>query len=127
MRHRAGAVPGRAPKPIAFLLSPFVFAGLQVAASVLARPLDRTRTFGSPSLAFVLAILVDYALLGGSQVAVTTIIHLGTLAVALGLIATGTTRGRRDGAPSSASVRLGVLLWAAALLLPLVRHLSLPP
>lgn len=113
------------PKSIAFLLYPFVFAGLPIGAFVLARPLDRSRAFSSASLGFLIAIMVDYTFLGVSQIAVNTIIHLGTLAVALGLIAIGSTRSRQ-GTSTSAYARLGVLLWVTALLLPLVRHLPLP-
>lgn len=113
------------PKSIAFLLSPFVFAGLPIVAFLLARPLDRSRAFSSASLGFLIAIMVDYTFLGVSQIAVNTIIHFGALAAALGLIAIGTTRSRQ-GPPTSAYARLGVLLWVTALLLPLVRHLPLP-
>jgi len=115
-----------APKTIAFGLYPALFVGLPIVTYLLARPLGRTRAFVGGSLGFVAAVLLDYSYLGVSHLSLTMLVYRGALAVALGLIAAGSSRDERRDPEQVSHVRLGVLLWLVATLLPLLRHTPLP-
>ncbi|CCQ33801.1 hypothetical protein HLRTI_001720 [Halorhabdus tiamatea SARL4B] len=114
------------PKMIAFGLYPVLFVGLPVVTYLLARPLDRSRAFAGASLGFVAAVLLDYSYLGVSHLSLSMLVYRGTLAVALGLIAAGSSRTERCDPEQVSHVRLGVLLWVVATVLPLLRHTPLP-
>ncbi|MFW5974359.1 MAG: hypothetical protein ACOCPZ_03160 [Natrialbaceae archaeon] len=114
------------PKAIAFALYPALFVGLPVVTYLFARPLDRSRAFAGASLGFLVAVLLDYSYLGVSQISLTMFVFRGTLAVALGLIAAGSSRDERLDPAEVSHIRLGVLLWLVATLLPLLRHTPLP-
>lgn len=114
------------PKTIAFALYPALFVGLPVVTYLLARQLDRSRAFAGASLGFVAAVLLDYSYLGVTQLSLSMLVYRGALAVALGLIAAGSSRTERRDAEQVSHVRLGVLLWVVATLLPLLRHTPLP-
>ncbi|WEL18746.1 putative membrane protein [Halorhabdus sp. SVX81] len=115
-----------APKTIAFGLYPVLFVGLPTVTYLLARQLDRPRAFAGASLGFVAAVLLDYSYLGVSHLSLTMLVYRGALAVALGLIAAGSSRDERRDPEQVSHVRLGVLLWLVATLLPLLRHTPLP-
>ncbi|WP_430506368.1 hypothetical protein [Haloparvum sp. PAK95] len=117
---------GVPPKPVAFVLSPLLYVGLPVATGLLARPLDRTRAFAGASLGFLTALLVDYTYLGVTRLPLDLLVHRGTLAVALGLIAAGCTHLHRDRTDQHRYLRLGILLWVVATGVPLLRHTPLP-
>ncbi|WP_232702873.1 hypothetical protein [Halobacterium wangiae] len=114
------------PKGFAFLLYPVLFVGLPVTAYLLAGPLDRARAFGGASLGFIAAVLVDYTYLGVANIPLDVLVHRGALAVALGLVAVGGSRGERRDPEHADHVRSGVLLWLVATVLPLLRHTPLP-
>ena len=114
------------PKTIAFGLYPGLFVGLPVVTYLLARPLDRSRAFTGASLGFVAAALLDYSLLSVTHLSLSMLVYRGGLASALGLIATGSSREERRDPEQVSHVRLGVLLWLVATLLPLLRHTPLP-
>ncbi|WEL22560.1 hypothetical protein [Halorhabdus sp. BNX81] len=114
------------PKTIAFGLYPVLFVGLPTVTYLLARQLDRPRAFAGASLGFVAAVLLDYSYLGVSHLSLTMLVYRGALAVALGLIAAGSSRDERRDPEQVSHVRLGVLLWLVATLLPLLRHTPLP-
>ncbi len=113
------------PKAFAFALYPVLFAGLPATAYLLAQQLDRTRAFVGASVGFLAGILVDYSYLGVTNVPLDVLVHRGTLAVALGLVAVGGCRAERP-VDSPDHVRIGVLLWLVATVLPLLRHTPLP-
>ena len=115
-----------APKTIAFALYPVLFVGLPVVTYLFARPLARPRAFAGASLGFVIAVLLDYTYLGVTQLSLSMLVYRGALAVALGLIAAGSSRDERRDAERGSHVRLGVLVWAVGTLLPLLRHTPLP-
>ncbi|MFB6235400.1 MAG: hypothetical protein ABEH81_07590 [Halopenitus sp.] len=117
---------GLPPKPVAAALAPILYVGLPVATAWLARPLDRARSFAGASLGFLTGLLVDYTYLGVAQLPLDLLVHRGTLAVALGLIAVGATRLRRSEPDRLRQLRLGVLLWLVAIAVPLLRHTPLP-
>ncbi|MGZ0746551.1 hypothetical protein [Haloparvum sp. AD34] len=117
---------GVPPKPVAFVLSPLLYVGLPVATGLLARSLDRTRAFAGASLGFLTALLVDYTYLGVTRLPLDLLVHRGTLAVALGLIAAGCTHLHRDETDQHRYLRLGILLWVVATGVPLLRHTPLP-
>lgn len=114
------------PKTIAFGLYPALFVGLPIVTYLLARQLDRPRAFVGASLGFVAAALLDYSYLGVSHLSLSMLVYRGALAVALGLIAVGSSRDERRDPAQVSHVRLGVLLWLVATLLPLLRHTPLP-
>lgn len=114
------------PKTIAFGLYPALFVGLPTVTYLLARQLDRPRAFTGASFGFVAAVLLDYSYLGVSHLSLSMLVYRGTLAVALGLIAAGSSRTERRDPEQMSHVRLGVLLWLVATLLPLLRHTPLP-
>lgn len=117
---------GLPPKPVAFVLSPVLYVGLPVATALLARPLDATRAFAGASLGFLTALLVDYTYLGVTHLPLDLLVHRGTLAVALGLVAVGSSRLRRTETTRLRYLRLGLLLWLIATVMPLLRHTPLP-
>jgi len=114
------------PKTIAFGLYPVLFVGLPVVTSLLARPLDRSRAFAGASIGFLAAVLLDYSLLDVTHLSLSMLVYRGGLAAALGLIAAGSSREERHDPEQVSHVRLGVLLWLVATLLPLLRHTPLP-
>lgn len=114
------------PKVFAFALYPVLFAGLPVAAYLLARQLTRSRAFAGASGGFLAGVLVDYSYLGVTHVPLDVLVHRGALAVALGLVAVGSSRVERRAEDGPDHVRAGVLLWLVATVLPLLRHTPLP-
>lgn len=120
---RALAVP---PRPIAIALYPAVFVGLPVTAYVLSRHLDRPWAFAGATLGFLTAVLLDYTYLGIASIPLDVMVHRGTLAVALGLIAVGGSQTERHDPERVSHVRAGTLLWLVALVLPLLRFTPLP-
>lgn len=114
------------PKPVAIALYPVILAGIPIVTHLLARPLDRPRAFAGATLGFLTALLVDYTYLGVTHLPLDLLVHRGTLAVALGLIAVGSSRVGREEADRLRQPRLGVLLWLVAMIAPLLRHTPLP-
>lgn len=115
-----------APNTIAAVLHPFLLLGLPAVAYVLARDLDRSWAFAGAVLGFVVALLVDYTFLGVTAVPLDILVHRGAMAVALGFVAAGASRTERLNPAVRNHVRVGVLLWVAATLLPLLKHTPLP-
>lgn len=114
------------PKTFAFALYPALFVGLPAVAYVLARQIDRPRAFAGATVGFVAGVLWDYSYLGVTHVPLDVLVHRGALAVALGLIAVGSSCVEREADDGPDHVRAGVLLWLVATLLPLLRHTPLP-
>lgn len=120
---RSLAIP---PKVIAGLLYPVIFAGLPIVAYLLARQLNRPRAFSGASVGFMAAVLVDFTYLGVTHIPLDVLVHRGGLAVALGLIAIGSSRVERRDPDQVSHIQFGVLLWLVATILPLLRHSPLP-
>jgi len=114
------------PNWIAFVLYPVLFVGPPVLTYLLARPLDRPRAFSAASVGFLAAVLLDYSYLGVTHMPLGTLVHRGALAVALGLIAAGASRTEREDTSRVQHLRLGVLLWVGATVIPLLRFVPLP-
>lgn len=114
------------PKIIAALLYPVLFAGLPIGAYLLSRQLNRARAFSGASLGFLAAVLMDYTYLGVTHLPLDVLVHRGGLAVALGLIAIGSSHVERRDPERVSHVQFGVLLWLVATTLPLLRLSPLP-
>lgn len=109
------------PKMIVGVFYPFIFAGVPIFTYLLARQLDKPLAFAGASIGFFMAIMLDYTYLGVAVLPQDVLIHRGTLAVALGLIAVGASRTERHASVEAGHVRTGVLMWLVALGLPLLR------
>ncbi|MFW6448237.1 MAG: hypothetical protein ACOC0X_01715 [Halobacteriota archaeon] len=111
---------------VAGLLYPLLFVGLPVAAYLPARQLSRSWAFAGASTGFALGLLLDMTYLGVTQLSLQVLVHRAGLAVALGLIAVGASRPVRHDVGVINPLRVGVLLWLVGMLLPMLRHTSLP-
>lgn len=109
------------PKLIAAAFYPVVLAGIPAVTYLLSRPLDRPLAFAAASLGFLTAVFLDYTYLGVAVLPLDALVHRAGLAVALGFLAAGASRPERLDPEPSRYVRLGVLLWLATLVLPLIR------
>lgn len=111
------------PKLIVLVFYPILVIGLPILAYLFARNLEATVAFSAATIGFVAAILIDYTYLGVMRLPVETFIHRFALAVAIGLIAAGASQTARYPGATRGYVRTGVLLWLAAIVLPLLQFL----
>ncbi|GAB3413891.1 hypothetical protein GCM10027435_08370 [Haloparvum alkalitolerans] len=109
------------PKLIAAAFYPVVFAGIPAVTYLLSRQLDRPLAFSAASVGFLTAVLLDYTYLGVTVLPLDALIHRAGLSVALGFLAVGASWPERVDPDPSRHLRLGVLLWLATLVLPLLR------
>lgn len=115
------AILGTTPKLIVAAFYPTLVVGTPICAYLTARKLDRTAAFAAAAIGFTIATFLDYSYLGVTALPIDTIVHRAALAVALGLIAAGASRTARETDVSLGLVRTGVLVWAVAVLLPLLQ------
>lgn len=116
-----GALPSLDPRIVAAPFYPLIFGGLPVCTYVFARRLDRPTAFSAASIGFAVAVLLDYTLLGVTQLPVNVLVHRFSAAVALGFVAVGASHAERFDSERHGYVRTGVILWVVVLLLPLLQ------
>lgn len=113
--------PALDPKLIVALFHPVLVVGVPVAAYLAARVLDEILAFAIASLAFIVALFLDYTLLGVGSLPLDTFLYHVGVAVAIGFVAAGASRRARSPDTELGHVRTGVLLWIAVGALPLLR------
>ncbi|MCU4926530.1 hypothetical protein OB905_11130 [Halobacteria archaeon AArc-dxtr1] len=113
------------PKLIVAAFYPLLICGLPIVTYLSARHLDVLPAFTAAAIGFVVATFLDLGGLGVTSLALQTIIHRISLAVALGFIAAGASQTARSPVASFGHVRTGVLLWLVAVGVPLLRHVPL--
>ncbi|ELZ09486.1 hypothetical protein C479_11730 [Halovivax asiaticus JCM 14624] len=113
------------PKVIVAVLYPSLVLGLPVVTYLSARQLSATHAFTAASLGFVVAMFFDYTSMGVTTLPLNTIVHQAALATALGFVAAGASQTARSPVVEPGHVRTGVLLWAAAMCIPLLRYLGM--
>ncbi|WP_164974732.1 hypothetical protein [Halegenticoccus tardaugens] len=112
------ALPGVSPKLFAGALYPILAFGTPLLAARLARPLDSSVAFAVAVAGLGAAIVLDFGALGVVSLPIQLVLHRVALLVSLGLIAAGEARhGTEEG---RSVTTLGVVGWAACLLLPLL-------
>lgn len=114
------------PLQLARAFYPVLFLGLPIVVYLLARPLPTNLAFGGAVIGFLLAVFVDYTYLGVLVLPLEILVHRGAVAIALGLIAAGASVSVRQQGRSDEPVKMGVLLYLAAMLFPVIRLLPLP-
>lgn len=114
-------LPGRDVRVIAAVFYPVLVVGLPVIASLLARRLGTQEAFVAATVGFITAVLVDYTYLQVTVLPLDTLVHRLTLAIAIGLIAAGSSWPERLTDTPQGYGRLGLLLWLAAVGMPLLR------
>ncbi|AGB17141.1 hypothetical protein Halru_2560 [Halovivax ruber XH-70] len=112
------------PKAIVSVLYPSLVVGLPVIVYLGSRHLSATHAFTAASLGFVVAMFFDYTNMGVTTLPLNTIVHQAALATALGFVAAGASQTARSPVVEPGHVRTGVLLWAAAMAIPLLRYLG---
>lgn len=117
--------PWLGPKLIIVLFHPVLVVGVPVAVYFAARPLDMIRAFAIASLAFLIALFLDYTFLGIRVLPLHMFLYHVVVAAAVGFIAAGASRPARSPETAVGHVRTGVLLWIAIGLLPLLRFVDL--
>lgn len=115
--------PAIPPKVIVAGFYPVIGIGLPVLVYLSARGLDERMAFAAAAMGFLIAILVDYTYLQVLRIPLETLVHRGTLAVAIGVIAAGASRTARARTAGRGYVRTGVLLWIAAMSVPLFQFI----
>lgn len=116
-----GVFPGLDPKVIVALLYPVLAVGVPVSAYLAARPLEEIPAFAIASIAFLVAIFLDYTLLGVRTLVLDTFLYHIAVAAAVGFIAAGASRRARSTETVRGHVRTGVLMWIVVGVLPLLR------
>lgn len=114
-------IPLADPRIIAVVLFPVVFAGLPAAAYRFAYRLDQPAAFAAAAIGFSTAVLLDYTYLQVTVLPLDTLVHRAALAIALGLVAAGSTPPADRDDRGDRAFRTGLLLWFVALGMPLVR------
>jgi hypothetical protein len=97
--------------------------GVPVAAYLAARALDEILAFAVASLAFLVALFLDYTILGVSSLPLDTFLYHVGVAAAIGFVAAGASRRARSPGTELGHVRTGVLLWIVVGALPLLRFI----
>lgn len=120
-----GQFPNIYPNTIAVVFYPFLVFGMPIAVYLTARPLDRLHAFAAGSSGFFIALLVDYTYLQVTALPLDTLLQHVTLAIALGVIAAGASTTARDPKTDLGYVRTGALLWAVAIVMPLLVHVPI--
>lgn len=117
--------PGLNPKLIVALFHPVLVVGVPVATYLAARALDVIPAFAIASLGFLIALLLDYTYLGVRSLPLDTFIYQAAVVAAIGFIAAGASRRTRHPDTELGHLRIGVLLWIAVGVLPLLRFVPL--
>jgi hypothetical protein len=115
------AFPGLDPKLIVALFHPVLVVGIPVATYLAARPLEVPPAFAVSSLAILVALFLDYTLLGVGSLPLETFLYHVAVAAAIGFIAAGASRQARRPRTELGHVRTGALLWIVVGVLPLLR------
>ena len=113
--------PGLNPKLIVALFHPVLVVGVPVATYLAARALDMIPAFAIASLGFLIALLLDYTYLGVTSLPLDTFVYQAAVVAAIGFIAAGASRRSRRPDTELGHLRIGVLLWIAVGVLPLLR------
>lgn len=113
--------PGLDPKLIVAVFHPVLVVGVPVATYLAARVLDEILAFAIASLAFLVALFLDYTVLGVGSLPLDTFIYHVGVAAAIGFVAAGASRRARRPDTERGHVRTGVLLWIVVGVLPLLR------
>jgi hypothetical protein len=113
--------PGLDPKLIVAVFHPVLVVGVPVATYLTARVLDEILAFATASLAFLVALFLDYTLLGVGSLPLDTFVYHVGVAAAIGFVAAGASRRARRPDTERGHVRTGVLLWIVVGALPLLR------
>ncbi len=120
-----GQFPNIYPNTVAAMFFPFLAIGMPIAVYLIARPLDRLPAFAAGSSGFFIALLVDYTYLQVTALPLDTLLQHVALAIALGFIAAGASKTARDPETDLGYVRTGALLWAVAIIIPLLVHIPI--
>jgi len=103
--------PGLHPELIAGSLYLVIAVGLPLCARRFGREVPPVQSFALAASGIGAAMVLDYTLLGIEALPITIVLHRAGIAVALGLIAAGSTRTVRDTSPATGIAGYGLLLW----------------
>ncbi len=114
---RAGVVDH--PYIITAVFYPLIALGIPLAAVRFSRGLSPVQAFTVAAGGTLAAFLIDYSYLGVTALPITIMFHRLGVAIAVGLIAAGSASWPEP--TDGQHLRIGILLWMVALVVPLVR------
>lgn len=114
-----GILRGLNPQLLNVVLYPLLAVGVPVVAHLLARPVDARDAFLVAGGALLVAVGLDFSVIGVTAIPREIILHRALMAVSLGLIGASSSINEAGGARRNVLLLYGAAGWVVGLMLPL--------